>query len=285
MKSVIPIRSAQTRTRRIIRTGDAALIRQAAKEALSEDETYYSIVAIPICFGELIWDMADTVCDQTSILRDSRFKAMSRTLKERRRFYMSYYRSKGLSDERLAPLQAYKEGYISDPNGVGAIYKAVMGGIKRDYPELSLDYKMLYATMGQIVIFAEALKRFSAKAESDLARKIGLPNYGSILPDEILEVPKLIKQNLHDVKFAEDLIEEAVAEVVDVMGELARDATEPVERTCHRHRCIAYICNGGCKRGSVGVEEYGCYPAATCKWLQIYEDRKSKTLKDTKLCS
>lgn len=244
------------------------------------EELRCRIKTIPLCFGSLIWDFADTVCDQLRFLKDPSFKSLSRELKARSEAFDRYYKDLGLTDAEMAPLLAYREGYINDPKGVGAVYNAIFNILSRKYPDMPIGYRMLYTVIWQIMVFAKTLCGFDNVTGAKVGRMMGVlawTSSKSFVSQEILTLPKFLKPYLAKAEIGEMAEREIISALSEELRDISGHAAEPTERSAHRRRCIAFICNRGCRAGAIGKEKFGCYPAASCKWMQRY-DKKHDSL-------
>lgn len=260
-----------------ISTPTATELKKKARENMCTDKTYYSLIALPMCMGEVVWDLIDSVLDMCVILRIEPLKKVCRTIRKLRDDYVYHYHKFGLSSEQLAPLRAWCNNFLETTNGSSDMLKQIRHEVDRLYVDLQPEWGVSVASAYLAIVYAKGIIKYTEAEERAFAKEMGLPNHGHMLPSEIYRVIPLLEAVCGDCEISNDFLKPFISEVSDLMTDVSQSATEPEERTEYRHKCIAFVCNGGCKAQAVNGGIYGCFPSSACKRMINY-DKKHMTV-------
>lgn len=256
---------------RINKTRDQ--LKQAARAELETEDTYYKLIALPMCMCTVAWDMIDSVIDFCVLYRVEALKGVTRGLRVLHKDYLYEYNRVGLKREQMEPLIAWCDSFLNETDGSSEIYRGIAKLVRENHPDIDSDSLSLVASAFLAWVYFESIIRFTEKEEAKFAKKIGLSSYNHMLPAEVYKARDLIWVVGGDCSIDKSLLKPFVAELIDLMEDVSGSATEPIERTRHRHRCIAYVCNKGCKKCAIGGNEFGCYPSSSCKRMNNYDKK------------
>lgn len=248
-------------------------IKTRAHKELEDDTVAHRLIYVPLCMTEVVWDMVDTVLDLCAIRRISEVKKASRTLKQMRKDSDYHFRRLGINDEMLEPIRRWRDMFLDSTDGSNELYAKIKREFAGIYTDMQDDELQFITTAKLAHVYSLALVEYTSSTERDFARRVGLPNYGSTLPKPVRDIPMMLDAITCHRPISESFIKSLKNEICDLMDEIAESPLEPMERYAHRHRCIAYICNNGC-RAMARHGEFGCFPTCDCRRLRRYDKKQ-----------
>lgn len=272
---MIPLSGLTAIPRASEKTLSAEDIKRKAREEMDSEQVYYSLVAIPLCMGAVAWDFIDTVLDMCVILRIDPLKKVCRAIRQIHTDYSYQCRKLVLSSDQMKPLHAWVQNFLDSTNGSTDMSAQIKDELLSRYPGLHSDWYAMLSSAYLAIVYLKGIIKYTEAEERSFAEKIGVSRYGHMLPDEIYKAVPLLDAVAGDCTLDDEFLRPFICEVVDMMTDVGQSATEPPERTEYRHRCIAFVCNGGCRAQAVNGSEYGCFPASVCRRMMRY-DKKHK---------
>lgn len=248
-----------------------------ARKELDRKETYNRLIAIPLCMGEVVWDMVDSVKDMLAFMRVHELKLLCRTLAQFRKEYAWHFEDSGIKRNKVETLRVWMENYLEYSNGANSEYKELEKAVREVAPDLSDNWISLITSAYLAWAYAKALIEYTDDREAEFAKKINLPNHGHLLPKQMRNLPILLSQVWSDIEIDSKVLNRIKNGIKDEMIYLGYNATEPEARTKYRESCVAFRLYGGCKaQAKYGV--HGCYPSSNCKRMLQYDTKhKHKT--------
>ncbi len=180
---------------------DAKAKREAEEELkLSEildSETLMRFAYIPFVVAQLAWDYADTVIDVSTLLRLHPTKKLCRAIRELKRRYdnvRAEFTNYAHRDSEIDNMYVFEDG-VSD---LFSLYlKNIEFDLKKEYPDLEGDYKVMLLSVYQCHIVLKAIYRY-AEMQRDKIEKIVGHRIGDILPVELRKLDILIMEFIGD---------------------------------------------------------------------------------------
>lgn len=254
-------------------------IKRRGCEELARTQTYNALIAIPLCMLEVAWDMVDSVCDVLSINKIRELKKVCRMLKEYHKEYRYKYESNPeISHNRFAEIKAWCTNYLESTNGDKGVTLKLETKFKERYSDINTESRILIISAFKAWIYFKATVSHTEAEERHFAFKIGLPNIGHMLPSAVYGAIPLLESIFEETPLGKEFLNELISVIKIYMKELSQRSTEPIERTEYRQKCIAYICNQGCREQALEGHRYGCYASSLCKRMMAYDARQKQIM-------
>lgn len=253
---------------------DPKEIKRKSQQELQKTERYLSLIMVPLCMSEVLWDFVDTVVDMTSRLRITALKSVTRKLREFRRDYQyAYEKNPQYKSSHFDDVKAWRNDFLDKTDGDHDTFAEIDGYLKTHYAGLDSEWRMTISSAYLAWMYAKAITRFSERQERDFAKTLGLPNVGHMLPEQLYTLPVLLGAIIEETPIDPSITNRIIGEIDQYMTKVVAISIEPDKRTEHRYNCIAYICNKGCKAHAITGQKYGCYPSSACKRMKEYDKR------------
>lgn len=245
-----------------------------ARKLMNTPEVFYNLVTAPLCVAETVWEMTETVTDITVRLRVDPLKKVTRMMKQYREEFSYTFRSKvNISRDQTKVIRAWAENFMDSTSGDSGMYSRIKAETERLYPDIDVEWRIMINAAYLAWIYAKAVIIHTEREEHDFAAKVGLPKVGHILPPHFYGLPPLLEAVFCETRLPDEFIKPLLHEVVQFIKDLAMDGSEKKERTSYRTRCIAYVCNGGCRAQALEGDRFGCYATSQCKRMMKYDKR------------
>jgi hypothetical protein len=249
-------------------------MRRRGREEMNKPETFHNLVAVPFCIGDVVWRMTDTVTDIMTQLRVSALKKVCRMMKEYRIEYEHSLKSKAAIEAgRFKIVNAWGDNFMDLTDGDAPMYARINAETKRLYPDLDSDWRIMINAAYIAWVYAKGLIMHTDEHERKFAKNIGLREVGHILPPHFYGLIPLLEAVFCENKLPDSFTLPLIEETRAFLKVLAEEGSEPKPRTAYRQRCIAFVCNGGCKAQAQPGEKFGCYPTSRCKRMCNYDKR------------
>jgi hypothetical protein len=182
-----------------------------------DDDTLFRTAYIPFVLANVVWDYADTICNQAAAMRISETKPLSRQVRELNRDY-EHFRAYGISSEFRAQENDHSIEMQDD------WFKDYFEGFNRDirehisycFPRLSADSVIYVTSIYCCIIVSKAMFKYTAWADDILNKHYGRLGR-SILPSHMKQLSALIPAFLGDC--ANAIADEDMQGYVDALVE------------------------------------------------------------------
>jgi len=249
-------------------------IHRRARDLMNTPEMFYKLVAAPLCVAETVWQMTETVTDITVRLRVHPLKKVTRMMKQYREEFYHTFRSKAnLSPDKTKVIRAWAEDFMDSSSGDAGMYAKINAETKRLFPDLDVEWRIMINAAYLAWIYAKAVIAYTEMEERKFALRVGLPKVGHIMPSYFYGLVPLLEAVFCENKLSGEFTQPLIDEVAQFIRHLADGGSEPAERTAYRSKCIAYVCNGGCKAHALNGDKFGCYATSRCKRMTAYDQR------------
>ena len=248
------------------------IAREKAHRQMEHEVDKCQVIYLPIIVAEAVWDFTDSVCDGLVILRDPEFKRTTRKLREMRRDYRSHFISLGVD---IDGTKVFAENFVENIGDAKSVTRELSKALDGNGIRIPSDRRGLVLAAYVAECFAEGLRRYSLRKESELARKVGLKNHGTILPESFLLLPSVLRNVTARYRLPPEITAEVSAQICDFLIITAEEMAEDEERMRYRTACVAYRNNGGC-RGQARRGAFGCYPTSRCKRMVRYDKEQEQ---------
>jgi hypothetical protein len=201
-------RTAHTHTENAARRFHSAVLAAARRDAIArikngfDDDTLFRISYVPSVIVNVVWDYADTICNQAAAMRISETKQLTRTIRqmqreyEKSRQYGTQRRFREQEDTHTIELQdEWFKDYFKE------LYRDLSEHISYCFPKLNADNVEFVVSVYMCIVVLKALSKYVKWADAEIERVVGKTKR-SIMPQNMVILNSLVIEYAGNCKAA-----------------------------------------------------------------------------------
>lgn len=200
--------TAHTHTENAARRFHSAVLAAARHDAIArikngfDDDTLFRISYVPSVIVNVVWDYADTICNQAAAMRISETKQLTRTIRqmqreyEKSRQYGTQRRFREQEDTHTIELQdEWFKDYFKE------LYRDLSEHIHYCFPKLNADNVEFVVSVYMCIVVLKALSKYVKWADTEIERVVGKTKR-SIMPQNMVILNSLVIEYAGNCKAA-----------------------------------------------------------------------------------